>query len=178
MGGGLKVERRLEDEEGEGRRSHSYANYRKRIIGHVTAELNINAANILSDLIMHPCRLLILSLPLHHPGAWAINSWNWAPANSSIQSLVEKRARPLKRIPTGRYRKWWIGCQDNPHPPFFSHSSISSYPPPPPTRFLIFPSLQCVVLMILLLVLVPDAKLKALEWDRYHNPAARSIWML
>lgn len=43
MGGGLRVERRLEDEEGGGQRSQSYANYRKRIIGLVTAELYINA---------------------------------------------------------------------------------------------------------------------------------------
>lgn len=42
-GGGLRVEGRMEDEEGGGQRSQSYANYRKIIIRFVTAVLYINA---------------------------------------------------------------------------------------------------------------------------------------
>lgn len=46
----------------------------------------------------------------HLSGLQAINSWNWALANSFIQSLVERQnAHGLWCTPrTGRYWKWWM----------------------------------------------------------------------
>lgn len=70
----------------------------------------------------HTHSLLTPSLPLHLSGLQAINSWNWALANSFIQSLVEGKmhtafdAHPDRKIP-----EIVDGCQDNsstPLPPF------------------------------------------------------------
>lgn len=93
---------------------------------------------------MHPSAhsLLIPSLSLHLSGLEAINSWNWALANSFIQSLVERQNAwgPLMHTLTGRYRKWWMVAKTTPPPHFPLFSCVfnlhslnlpSSLPPSP-----------------------------------------------
>lgn len=59
---------------------------------------------------IHAHTLTLLFFPPHLSGLQAINSWNWALANSFIQSLVERQnAHGLWcTLRTGRYWKWWM----------------------------------------------------------------------
>lgn len=62
-----------------------------------------------------------LFFPPHLAGLRAINSWNWAFANSFIQSLVERQnAHSLWCAPlTGRYWKWWMVAKTTLHRPHY-----------------------------------------------------------
>lgn len=80
---------------------------------HAHTSLQAPAENQATNAPIHT-HTLTLHPPLfftpHLSGLQAINSWNWALANSFIQSLVEKQnAHGLWCTPrTGRYWKWWM----------------------------------------------------------------------
>lgn len=91
----------------------------------------------------------------HLAGLCAINSWNWAFANSFIQSLVERQnAHGLWCAPlTGRYWKWWMVAK----------TTLSADPTPQSTS-LCFQSKLCPNLtsFLLILSLAPHFWLKTL----------------
>lgn len=96
-----------------------------------------------------------LFFPPHLAGLCAINSWNWAFANSFIQSVVERQnAHGLWCTPlTGRCWKWWMVAK-----------TTLSADPAPKSPSLCFQSKLCPNLTSFLLIpsLAPHFWLKTL----------------